>query len=84
MDTAAFTAIVRSVLKEFPPRSYSLDTVTVEGPHASLRITPKPGFTGAPKIIAIAFSHDRNEITRAMLQAGLMQRQFDAIPETRP
>ncbi len=80
MDTADFTACLRSILNEFPPRSYSLETVTIKGNFAALHIRPKSGFSGQPKNVTIAISNDRNALTLAMMQAGLMQRQYEATP----
>jgi hypothetical protein len=84
MDDALFLKHVAAIAKDFPPRGHYIDHVEINGPQAQLHILPKTGFTGEPKVFAIAVIDDWDTVFRALASHRFFERLFDPVREIHP
>lgn len=71
---------VRECDRNFPPRTHRIDDIAVNGSTVTIRVVPKPGFTGELKVYSVdtADTNFDDPVMLGMMRAG----HFTALFET--
>lgn len=71
---------IRNCDRDFPPRTHRIADIAVAGNTVTIRIAPKPGFTGEPKTYSIdaADAECDEPIMLGMMRAGHFTALFPA------
>lgn len=72
---------VRSCDRNFPPRTHRIDDIVVNGSTVTIRVVPKPGFTGEPKVYSVdtADTDCDDPVMLGMMRAGHFTAMFPAV-----